>query len=140
MKNKRASTYGHRYTLTNLCLSAFIGGSVVMAIPAWATMTINSAGSGGAPLTVGSAAAVQVLPSDGGRVNWALEPESGDLRCAFGDGLGNAPGAAPTATVGFLIPYVKGQLWKETGAVARLRLDCIAVSSPTAVDTAEEKP
>ncbi|MFI5353636.1 MAG: hypothetical protein ACHQZS_11825 [Candidatus Binatales bacterium] len=101
-------------------------------------MTLNSAGAGGAPLTVGTSAAVQVLAA-GGRANWALEPESGDLRCAFGDAHGNAPNPEPSATVGFLIPYVKGQLWKENGANARLRLDCIAVTSSTAVDTAEDK-
>jgi hypothetical protein len=109
--------------------------------PARSTMTLNSAGAGGAPLTVGTSAAVQVLAADGGRSNWSIEAESGDIRCSFGDSLGNPPSPEPTATVGFLIPYVKGQLWRESGTTnARLRLDCIAVSSSTAVDTAEEKP
>jgi len=104
-------------------------------------MTLNSAGAGGAPLTVGTSVAVQVLAADGGRVEWSLEPESGDLRCAFGDPRNNPPNPEPSATVGFLIPYVKGQVWKESGTSnAPLRVDCIAVSSSTAVDTVEEKP
>jgi len=102
-------------------------------------MILNSAGAGGAPLTVGTSAAVEVLAA-GPRTNWSLETESGDLRCAFGDLLNNPPNPEPSATVGFLIPYVKGQLWKESGVNAAMRLDCIAVSSSTSVDTAEEKP
>ena len=110
--------------------------------PARSTMVvaINSAGAGGAPLTVGTSAAVQVLAADTSRIGgWSLEPESGDLRCAFGDARGNPPNPEPSASVGFLIPYVKGQLWRETGENAMLRLDCIAVTSSTAVDTYEDK-
>ncbi len=120
---------------------ALLVGALVLLLPppARSTMTLNSAGAGGAPLTVGTSAAVQVLAA-GGRTNWSIESESGDLRCAFGDARGNAPNPEPTATVGFLIPYVKGQLWKESGVNARLRLDCIAVTSSTSVDTAEETP
>jgi hypothetical protein len=119
---------------------AFLVGALVLLLPppARSTMTLNSAGAGGAPLTVGTSAAVQVLAA-GSRANWSLESESGDLRCAFGDSLNNPPNPEPTATVGFLIPYVKGQVWKESGANAVLRLDCIAVTSSTSVDTAEDK-
>ncbi len=121
---------------------ALLVGALVLLLPppARPTMTLNSAGAGGAPLTVGTSAAVEVLAADSGRVNWSIESEGGDLRCAFGDAHGNAPNPEPSATIGFLIPYVKGQLWKENGANAVLRLDCIAVTSSTSVDTAEEKP
>ena len=122
---------------------ALLAGALVLLLPppARSAMRLNSAGAGGAPLTVGTSAAVQVLAADGGRLNWSLEAESGDIRCSFGDALGNPPNPEPSASVGFLIPYVKGQLWKESGTTnARLRLDCIAVSSSTAVDTVEEKP
>ena len=120
----------------SLLVSALV---LLLPPPARSTMTLNSAGAGGAPLTVGTSAAVEVLAA-GGRTGWSLETESGDLRCAFGDLLNNPPNPEPSATVGFLIPYVKGQLWKESGSNARLRLDCIAVTSATSVDTAEETP
>ena len=133
---QRAKSARRAILLTLVCALVLL-----LPPPARSTMVvaINSAGAGGAPLTVGTSAAVQVLASDTSRAAWSLEPEGGDLRCAFGDARGNPPNPEPSATAGFLIPYVKGQLWKESGENSTLRLDCIAVSSSTNVDTAEDK-
>ena len=139
MRIQAITTEAQRHKVAKaLLLMAF--ASLWLCPSARAAMILNAAGIGGAPVTVAACGCgFTTVIAAAGDIDWTLQSENGDLRCVWGDALGTAPNAEPSATVGWLIPYIKGQVTKETGINARMRLDCCGVSGPTAVDTAEEK-
>jgi hypothetical protein len=120
---------------------------LIGAMSAWA-LNINYEGSGGAPVSVGSSVAAEVLPASTARYSWTIYSESSDLRCMAGGADGSAPSTEPTSTIGFIIKAGQYVTWQvEPGSGRRtvnLRLDCIAAptvgqTAPTDVDTWEDE-
>jgi hypothetical protein len=122
-----------------LALAATALATLALAQIARAAWLINSQGSAGAPVSVGTATAVTVVPQATSRYAWMIRPETADIRCV----VGTPPPLAPSATAGILVPA--GTWWGDGprtmpgGADLDARVDCIGVSAPTLVDTQEEQ-
>jgi len=126
--------------LRRLILAAML--IIVLSAPAAAYgQVINASGAGGAPVSVGTLSAVAIMAGDPRRISWAIFSESSDLRCTVGGADNSAPAIEPSASLGFIIKA--GQYMAESGRSlsmpAQARLDCIALTGTTNVDTWEEK-
>lgn len=102
----------------------------------------NSQGTGNAPLSVTTA--VQVIPYNGARYEWCIEPETVAIRCRLSSGTSAAASPAPSSTVGFFIPAAS-TFCERLGNQANgnignpvARVDCASTGGATNVDTFEE--
>jgi hypothetical protein len=99
------------------------------------SIAANANGTSGSPVSVTTATPVKAITGSVNRKSYTLYSESSDLRCMPGTTADTANAIAPTSRVGFLI---RSATYTKEDIAPGNRLDCIAVTATSNVDTWEE--